>query len=83
MLFMFFSLASFILFPICSPRAPAYNISICQSLRYFGNTVLKLLSHVSGPSLGGWEKDVGNPQGLSQEGPGKKMLGPIALDIVR
>lgn len=56
-LFMF-SLASFILFLIRFPPAPAHNISICQSLRYFGNAVLKLLSHVAGPPPWGWERDM-------------------------
>lgn len=45
------------LFLIRSPPAPAYNVSICQSLRYFGNVILKL-SHVSDPPLCGRERDV-------------------------
>lgn len=51
------TLASSILFLIHSPPAPEYDISICQSLRYFGNAVLKL-SHMSDPPLCGREKDV-------------------------
>lgn len=68
-LFMF-SLAPFILFPIRSPPAPAYNISICQSLGYFGNAVLKLLSHVSGPPLCGWKGSVARESGLGPAGLG-------------
>lgn len=65
-----FSLASFVLFPIRPPPAPARSISICQSLRYFGNAVLKLLCHVSGPLLCGWEGNVARESGLSPEGQG-------------
>lgn len=68
-LFMF-SLASFILFPIRSPPAPAYNISICQSLGYFGNAVLKLLSHVSGPPLCGWQGNMARESGSRLAGLG-------------
>lgn len=56
------ALASLVLFLIHSPPAPEYNISICQSLRYFGNAVLKL-SHMSDPPLCGRERDVVRDRG--------------------